>query len=116
MGWRLLGRGRWRVGGGGRGLAVAGRSAAVTPHRATAARPRISAPSPESLARRRGGRLELDGVVAVEEVEIDAVGDLLDARRLLVRLVLEDQLLEEVEGALVVHLRQLCRAGGDDVA
>lgn len=47
---------------------------------------------------------ELGGVAAVAEVEVEAVGHLLDADGVGVGAVLEDELLEVQEGALVVHL------------
>lgn len=54
---------------------------------------------------------ELLRVAAVAEEEVDAVADLLDVDRLLRRLVLQDQLLQQVEGALVVHLHAKLRGG-----
>ena len=43
-------------------------------------------------------------MVAVEKVKVDSVGDLLHRDRLHVRLVLEDELLQEEKGTLVVDL------------
>jgi hypothetical protein len=48
--------------------------------------------------------LEFHGVVAAEEVEVDAVRLLLHGHRLLVGLVFENELFKKVEGALVVDL------------
>mmetsp|Transcript_9609 Transcript_9609/g.22787 ORF Transcript_9609/g.22787 Transcript_9609/m.22787 type:complete len:490 (+) Transcript_9609:651-2120(+) len=48
--------------------------------------------------------LELQRVRPVQEVEVNTIWNLLDVDRLLVRFILEDELLEEVESTLVVHL------------
>jgi hypothetical protein len=47
---------------------------------------------------------ELGGVAAVAKVEVEPVGHLLDADGVGVRVVLEDELLEVEEGALVIDL------------
>ena len=49
---------------------------------------------------------ELERMAAVTEEEVDAVSRLLDVDGLLRRLVLQDQLLEQVECALVVDLSE----------
>ena len=49
------------------------------------------------------GLLVTPDLVSVGEVEVHAVAEALDAQRLRVRVVLQQQLLQVVEGALVVH-------------
>ena len=48
---------------------------------------------------------ELERVAAVAKEEVDSVADLLDVDRLLRRLVLKDQLLQQIECALMVNLQ-----------
>lgn len=50
---------------------------------------------------------KLERMAAVREEKVDAIANLFDVDGLLRGLVLEDQLFEEIEGALVVHLEEM---------